>query len=234
MLTWLERIVTLTAVLIALEVGFFCVYGGGTDLTAAEEASLRKRITVMTSSGGRDALAEKLRHWDEYKPKGTLASSGGARGGAAKGAAKDESGGKDEEEEPEEAPTARRSEFIRSMEVSLPDDGSRWEYREIPAAYRDALVPDMRSGVRLLQEASAKLVDLGDGTSAYQITSIQPNSIIAEGGFQRGDKLISVNDRPVSGTQDAMRLYNELRNEDRFVVVIERDGQRMTLFYDLK
>jgi type II secretory pathway component PulC len=96
------------------------------------------------------------------------------------------------------------------------------------------VIPDLRSGVQVLAQASSKLVTADDGEKAFQITAITPGSLIDTGGFQPGDILISVNGERVRGNQDAMRLYNRFRGETRFVVVVERGGERRTLFYDLK
>lgn len=236
MLTWMERIITVGAVLTAVEVGVLClVLGGGSDLTKAERASLSKRITVMTEDAGRAALAEKLRHWDAYVPKGPIPSAPGTAGGkgAGKGGKGSRNGEKGKEEDGDEEADITPRDIAEAGAIALTDSSRRWEYREIPRELRDALVPDLRSGVELLQQAASKLVTLEDGSQAYQITGIQAGSIIADGGFAPGDIIISVNGQPVSGHQDALRLYNELRNETKFVVVVQRGGEMKTLYYDL-
>ena len=243
MLIWLERIAIVAAVGLVLEVGFFCFVGRGSDLSKKEMKGIGGQISV-TSSADRDAGLAAKREWEEHFRK-RRSSAGGARKSSGKGtgpkgagtASKGKTGkpGEPEEEGDEEkAPLDEDEEYVESALTWLQDANAQSEFYEIPISYRDAVIPDLRSGIELLQQATGTQVDLPDGSTAYQITSIQPDSVIAQGGFQPGDVLISVNGRPVSSPQDGVRLYNEFRNETRFVVEIERNGNRMTLFYNLQ
>jgi hypothetical protein len=54
-------------------------------------------------------------------------------------------------------------------------------------------------------------------------------------GLQNGDIIVSVNERPVSKDMgNARQLFEELKNERTFRVVIDRNGQRFTVPYEVR
>lgn len=70
------------------------------------------------------------------------------------------------------------------------------------------------------------------GQTAFQIYEIEENSPLAtQLGFQAGDIIISVNNYPVSKS-NARQLYETLKDETHFDVVIDRGGQRLTIPYE--
>lgn len=244
MLIWLERIITVVAVLTALEVIGFCIVGRGSALTQAEMEGLEKQIAVTSGHGSMD-LQTKLREegWDKYLKDnpasgplpGGLARDGkagkagpaGSKGSVGKGKGKKDKSGKRGDPDKKD-----KDSEVGGFELTESTDD--WEWRDIPGTYRDAVMPDLRSAVDVLAQAGSQLIDMPDGSKAFKITGITQGSVIENAGFLPGDVLISVNGEPVSGNQDAMRLYNKFRNETQFVVVIERNGQRKQLFYNIK
>lgn len=243
MLLWLERIVTVVAVLMAVEVGFFCVFGGGSALSLTEKKILAERIKT-TEGHGRDALARKLkeRGWDEWlaRDRSQLASprpsrsgtAGGAEGGVSRKAASGKRGKAVAKDGDEEGRDLDQTAQVSGFDIKdMTDD---WEIRTFPAKYKDAVVPDMRAGIDQLGQAGSRVIDLDDGTTAIEITGINPGSAIEAGGFQSGDVLISVNGHRVTGAQDGMKLFPLLKDETKFWVEIIRDGRRKTLIYDLE
>ncbi len=100
------------------------------------------------------------------------------------------------------------------------------------------------SSMRRKYSSFQDLVDLGqtaasvatqvDGQDAVQLEWIDERSPIASHlGLQPGDIIVSVNGRPASREQ-ARQLYEELKNERDFEVLIIRNGQRMTLHYSVR
>ncbi|MCZ6690258.1 MAG: hypothetical protein O7H41_11685 [Planctomycetota bacterium] len=244
MLHWLERIVAGTAILIALEVFVFCFIGTGSDLTEKERENLTQRIQVATGRG-RDDLLRKLRAegWETSMIEarraaaraGASSDKKGARGkvGGKKGKAgeKGKAGGGVAGERGEAGPGDGNS---GDSSFDLVEAQGNWEYRSFPADYKEAMLPDLMAGIDLLGQASSKMVELDDGTKAYQITGIQQNSIISSAGFRANDTLISVNGNRVSSESEARALWPILQNETRLTVEILRDGNIVTLFYDMK
>ncbi|GAB6071790.1 hypothetical protein JCM14244_01670 [Venenivibrio stagnispumantis] len=71
-------------------------------------------------------------------------------------------------------------------------------------------------------------------TLGYKFAYINPDSIAYKYGFRAGDTIISVNGMPVKTAEDVFKIYNMLRNENLINVVIERDGQRRTINYEIQ
>ena len=244
MLHWLEKIVAGTAILIALEVFLFCFIGTGSGLTKEEGQNLAQRIQVSTGRG-RDDLLRKLRAegWETSmiearraaSRKGTSSGKKGAQGrpGGKKGTPgeKGKAGGGVAGAKGSVGPRDGNS---GDSSFDLVEAQGNWEYRSFPADYKAAMLPDIRAAVDLLGQASSTMVELEDGTNAFQITGIQQNSIISNAGFRAGDTLISVNGNRVSSEAEARALWPILQNETRLTVEILRDGSIVTLFYDMK
>ena len=68
----------------------------------------------------------------------------------------------------------------------------------------------------------------------FRFTSIQPESIFEQLGFQVGDKIISVNGEPVSSPAQAMQMYNALKSSNSVAVGVERDGRQEEFNYSIK
>ncbi len=84
----------------------------------------------------------------------------------------------------------------------------------------------------LVQEGGGEFVETDAGT-AYQINWIQDSSyLFTRIGLRPGDRVISVNGQPVGQSVGAGKaMYDNLRGEKRFAVLIERKGQKLVLSY---
>lgn len=67
--------------------------------------------------------------------------------------------------------------------------------------------------------------------NGYRIFAITPGSLYANIGLQEGDVIHSVNGIQVTTPESALQLFQQLQNERRFTVDINRNGQSMTLNY---
>lgn len=237
MLRIFERVVLVAAVLSALQVGLFCVYGTGSALTETEIAAIRGRILTVRAEGSiPDALGldqdwkvflERMRRAARDAEDGKSEAGPCGGGGPFLGErAKDRP-------DPEEGGAIAKGEDDKG-EDWLTDSNRPWEHRRIPRSVREAELPDLKSAIQILQQASSRLVDLEDGTPALRITAIRPGSLPEELGLQPGDIILSVNgDRP-TGAQDGVRLWRELKDESLFRVVVLRDGEETVLTYSLE
>lgn len=70
--------------------------------------------------------------------------------------------------------------------------------------------------------------------SGYMIRDIVPGSLYEKIGLQNGDVIHSVNGKVVAGPEEAMALYNTLKNESSIVVEVERQGSMQQLQYDIR
>lgn len=74
----------------------------------------------------------------------------------------------------------------------------------------------------------------GNRINGYRIFAITPGSIYANIGLQDGDIIHSVNGIQVTTPESALQLFQQLQNERRFTVSIDRNGQPMTLNYTVQ
>jgi membrane-associated protease RseP (regulator of RpoE activity) len=64
----------------------------------------------------------------------------------------------------------------------------------------------------------------------YKITWIDPDSALARTGLQPGDQIISVNGHPIGqGTSANRALYESLKGQTRFAILVLRQGQEVML-----
>ncbi len=70
--------------------------------------------------------------------------------------------------------------------------------------------------------------------SGYRIFAITPGSLYANIGLHDGDVIHSVNGIQVTTPESALQLFQQLQNERRFTVNIDRNGQPMTLNYTVQ
>ncbi len=108
-----------------------------------------------------------------------------------------------------------------------------WELYRVPAEVRDVFL-DTATAMAVAQTAGGQPAVAVSGRQGYEITSINPGSLFEQAGILPGDIIISVNDRPVQGAEDGRRLYAELKHETEFLVVVERDGEIINLYYELE
>ena len=85
----------------------------------------------------------------------------------------------------------------------------------------------------LAQQGGGEFVSAAGGESAYQVNWVDPNSILARRlGLKDGDKVISVNGNPIGSSMGAGKaLYEQLKNETKFAVLVERQGKRELLSF---
>lgn len=69
----------------------------------------------------------------------------------------------------------------------------------------------------------------GGKPDGFRVTRIQPGSLLTTMGFQNGDIIKSVNDRPISTAEDAMRLYNAMKDSPFFRIGIVRNNRPATI-----
>lgn len=88
----------------------------------------------------------------------------------------------------------------------------------------------------LLQQATAVpniVPGTGGEVDGFKILGIEPNSVFSQIGLKVGDVLKGVNGERVNSPAKAMELYNQLRNEGRIELEIERDGRPTTQVFNI-
>lgn len=106
--------------------------------------------------------------------------------------------------------------------------------RRVPAVLR-LRYQAFEAAWELAQEGSGRFVAAADGAPAYEVTALDPGSLLAtQVGLQPGDRVVSVNGAPLGTSVAAGRaLFDQLSGERRFVVVVERRGQPVVLSFEV-
>lgn len=71
-------------------------------------------------------------------------------------------------------------------------------------------------------------------TLGYKFTYVSPKSLLYKYGLRSGDFIKSINGMPVRTAEDAFKIYNMLRNENRIELEIDRFGKRKVIVYEIR
>ena len=70
--------------------------------------------------------------------------------------------------------------------------------------------------------------------SGYKLMNVKKGSLVEGVGLQNGDIVKEINGKPIDKPEAAFGAYQQLKDEGRFVIEIERKGKRETLSYDIR
>lgn len=68
----------------------------------------------------------------------------------------------------------------------------------------------------------------------FRLVAIQPGSIYERLGLRPGDIIREVNGQRIDSIRDAFRIYQELQQQPAMTVNIERDGQPLSLVFEMR
>ncbi|GBE14299.1 MAG TPA: hypothetical protein ENH32_06050 [Proteobacteria bacterium] len=68
----------------------------------------------------------------------------------------------------------------------------------------------------------------------FKVFNIRPNSLFMKLGMVNGDILKRVNGLEISGPEQALQMFQQLRDENRITLVIERFRKNLTLQYEIR
>ncbi len=68
----------------------------------------------------------------------------------------------------------------------------------------------------------------------YKIFAIKPGSIYDKIGIQNGDVIERINGMELTTPESALQFFQQLKNETRFVIDLERNGQKLTFTYNIR
>ena len=66
------------------------------------------------------------------------------------------------------------------------------------------------------------------------VNEVSPDSTYEKLGVKVGDRIISYDGKEVNTVKDSMELYNKLKNKAVKTVLIERNGKKQTLTYQIQ
>ncbi len=70
--------------------------------------------------------------------------------------------------------------------------------------------------------------------SGYKLMNIKKGSLVEAVGLENGDIIKEINGKPIDKPEAAFGAYQQLKDDGRFVIEIERKGKRETLSYDIR
>ena len=70
--------------------------------------------------------------------------------------------------------------------------------------------------------------------SGYKLMNVKRGSLVEAVGLQNGDIIKEINGRSIDKPEAAFGAYQQLKDEGKFVIEIERKGKRETLSYDIR
>lgn len=68
----------------------------------------------------------------------------------------------------------------------------------------------------------------------YKIFAIKPGSIYDKIGIRNGDVIERINGMEITTPENALQFFQQLKNETRFVIDLERNGQKLTFTYNIR
>jgi general secretion pathway protein C len=67
-----------------------------------------------------------------------------------------------------------------------------------------------------------------------KLVGISPNSVYSQLGIQSGDVIHSVNGKQITTSQQAMEFFEQMKNQDKVSVEVERRGQKRRMEYNIR
>ncbi|HVE40975.1 MAG TPA: PDZ domain-containing protein [Planctomycetota bacterium] len=125
-----------------------------------------------------------------------------------------------------DAPSAASRPLLRCEQV----DPHHWR---IPLASRDEY---FRTPARLNEDIHLKPVVAADGKTVTSLTiaKLSSSGPMSLAGFKVGDRIVSLNGRPVDTLSRAMNLAHEAQSGARLSVQVERDGTPIDYRFDFE
>ena len=89
-----------------------------------------------------------------------------------------------------------------------------------------AVIDEMLANPADFAKQARIIPSLRDGVArGFKLYGIRPDSLPKNLGFKNGDMVTSVNGLPLTGMDQAMTAYTQLRRVDKFVLELERKGE---------
>ncbi len=103
---------------------------------------------------------------------------------------------------------------------------------ELSKAEVDKQLSDIGNLVQQATSVPARRPGTGE-TYGFRILSIDPSSVLNQ-LVKPMDVITAANGNPVTNVQQAMEMYNSLRNSNRICITVERDGRSKENCYNIK
>lgn len=112
--------------------------------------------------------------------------------------------------------------------ISQNEDGSEFTVSE------DELSAALANLPKLLSQARAVPYFRNGKSMGMRLFAIQKGSLYEKLGLKNGDIIKSVNDNSLSDPSQALKIFNQLKDERSIYLAVERTGQEMDLRYSIE
>lgn len=103
---------------------------------------------------------------------------------------------------------------------------------ELKKADLDKYLSDLPNLLMQARAVPARRPGTGE-TYGFRVLEVQPNSVLSQ-IVRPMDVITSVNGTPVTSIQQAMEMYNAMRNSSRVCITVERDGRNVDNCYTIR
>jgi general secretion pathway protein C len=146
---------------------------------------------------------------------------------------------KEEDQSPSSAPSSARQRPSRSVRARTSDqDSNAVAVRKVGD---NNFVMDRREVDGVLQDFNKLLTQIrvvphfADGKpDGFKVFNIRPGSLFASLGMVNGDIIKRVNGLDITGPEQALQMFQQLRDESQVTVDLERFRKNLTLNYEIR
>ncbi|MDY0362467.1 MAG: type II secretion system protein N [Desulforegulaceae bacterium] len=123
----------------------------------------------------------------------------------------------------------QKQEYFDSIDSSINASGEN-QY-QISREFIDQSLNNINS---LMRQARARPHFENGNPGGIIIDNIKPFSLFNKMGLENGDVLVGANGTEIKTVNDAIGLYNGLKNSDRISLQVKRNGQDQTIEYNIE
>jgi general secretion pathway protein C len=123
----------------------------------------------------------------------------------------------------------QKTEYFEKIDRSINQSGGN-QYR----ISRDFIDESLNNINSLMRQARARPHFENGNPGGIALDNIKPSSLFNKMGLENGDVLVGANGSEIKTVNDAIGLYNGLRNADSISLQIKRNGENQTIEYNIE
>jgi general secretion pathway protein C len=115
-----------------------------------------------------------------------------------------------------------------------PESGEGGEMEQRVSLRREMINEAMQDVSKLASEIAIVPYMENGQPNGLALNNIKPNSIFRQMGLRNGDILMGVDGNPIRTVEDALRLYDSLKQSNNVNLQLKRRGQERTINYNIR
>lgn len=126
----------------------------------------------------------------------------------------------------------KSSPFPEKQELSEP--GGRFDYDESVSIDRERINESLKNINQLMSQVKVRPHFKDGKPNGLLLSHVRQNSIFKEMGLKNGDIVKGVNGNEIQSVDDALKFYESLKSSSSVEVQIERQGEGLTIGYQIE